>query len=100
MLNTLPPGPWVYSKHHHPDRAEGHLYFPNTAIDRPCTVHLEGAASMTQAELDAIGELLALVPAMRDALCVIALDPSINAWLTANDPKALDQVLAALPKEI
>jgi hypothetical protein len=41
-----------YSKHHS-WWAEGHIY-----IDKPgaCTIHLQGAYSMTQEELDALGE--------------------------------------------
>lgn len=43
---------YSYSKHHR-DHAEGHIF-----IDKPgaCTINLEGAYSMTQEELDALGE--------------------------------------------
>lgn len=43
---------YSYSKHHR-DHAEGHIY-----IDKPgaCTINLQGAYSMTQEELDALGE--------------------------------------------
>lgn len=33
---------------------------------------------------------------MFDALAVFVLDPKIRAWLEENDPKALEQALAAL----
>lgn len=43
-----------YSKHHL-DHAEGHIYIDNPGA---CTITLTGAASMEQAELDELGELI------------------------------------------
>lgn len=51
-----------YSPHHR-DHAEGHIFLEK---DGPCTITLTGAASMSQAELDAYGEICA--KALRAAL--------------------------------
>jgi len=45
----------VYSRHYRKD-AQGHIFMDKEGA---CTIHLIGAASMTQAELDYYGEVIA-----------------------------------------
>ena len=45
----------TYTKHHR-DSPEGHIYLDKEGA---CTVTLTGAASMSQAELDKYGEIMA-----------------------------------------
>jgi hypothetical protein len=45
-----------YSKHYR-DHAEGHIFFD---VDKgPCAIQLTGAASMSQEQLDQLGETIA-----------------------------------------
>ena len=46
----------TYKKHYHDDYAEGHIYLDKKGA---CTITLEGAASMSQDELDKYGEIMA-----------------------------------------
>ena len=59
------PGPWTYTPCHFED-ARGYIFMEKAT--GACTIHLTGAASMTQRELDAHGCLLAAAPTMLDAL--------------------------------
>lgn len=43
-------------KKHYREHAEGHIYFD--VSEGPCTIHLLGAASMSQDQLDQLGELI------------------------------------------
>ena len=47
---------WKYTSHHR-DEAEGHIFL-GYAKDEACTITLTGAASMSQEELDELGELI------------------------------------------
>ena len=54
----------TYKKHYHDDYAEGHIYLDKEGA---CTVTLTGAASMSQAELDKYGEIMA--EALNKSVC-------------------------------
>ncbi len=45
---------WIYSGHHFKDRVEGHIFLGHK-VKGACTISLEGAASMTQAQLNRYG---------------------------------------------
>jgi len=53
----------TYKKHGY-DHAEGHIYLDKEGA---CTITLEGAASMTQEELDSYGEIMA--EALNKSVC-------------------------------
>ena len=54
----------TYKKHYHDDYAEGHIYLDKKGA---CTITLEGAASMSQDELDKYGEIMA--EALNKSVC-------------------------------
>jgi hypothetical protein len=54
----------TYKKHYHNDYAEGHIYLDKEGA---CTITLEGAASMSQDELDKYGEIMA--EALNKSVC-------------------------------
>ena len=49
-------GKFATYKRHYRDNAEGHIYLDKEGA---CTVHLDGAASMSQDELDLYGKAMA-----------------------------------------
>ena len=51
-------------KKHHKDSPEGHIYLDKEGA---CTITLEGAASMSQDELDKYGEIMA--EALNKSVC-------------------------------
>tara|TARA_Y100000310_G_scaffold339796_1_gene433599 strand:- start:489 stop:677 length:189 start_codon:yes stop_codon:yes gene_type:complete len=53
----------TYKKHGY-DHAEGHIYLDKEGA---CTITLEGAASMSQEELDSYGEIMA--EALNKSVC-------------------------------
>ena len=53
----------TYTKHHR-DSPEGHIYLDKEGA---CTITLEGAASMSQDELDKYGEIMA--EALNKSVC-------------------------------
>ena len=54
----------TYKKHYHNDYAEGHIYLDKEGA---CSITLEGAASMSQDELDKYGEIMA--EALNKSVC-------------------------------
>ena len=60
----------TYKKHYHDDYAEGHIYLDKEGactITVRATISLDGAAAMSQEELDSYGEIMA--EALNKSVC-------------------------------